>query len=128
MNAAQRKILWGALAAVVVTLLFPPFVIVWGAGATFGLGFGFILSWPEMSGNEGYVHVELLLSEWIAIAIIYRILWVLKRDPKQPTFPGGVLTLAINRYADITHEVAHIKADAIMRAAEIEAEALRAPR
>ncbi len=63
MNTTQRKILKWALAGIVVTLLFPPFLFGWPAGGYAGMGYGFILSWPTESGHKGFVHVGLLLIE-----------------------------------------------------------------
>jgi hypothetical protein len=114
MTAVQEKILKAALAAIVVTMLFPPFVAPIGVGTMQGIGFGFLLSWPE----RGMVHVELLLAEWFAIGIATRIMWVLSR-PSTPTNLAGSLCLAINRYADVKIETARIQADATIRAAEI---------
>jgi len=78
MNHSRRLILWGALASVVAALLFPPFHYVGGAGYTIGLGFGFLLSWPQYQGMHGTIDVAMLLAEWLAIAIAAGILWKLK--------------------------------------------------
>jgi hypothetical protein len=84
MNAFQRKILWGALAAVAVTMLFPPFVAQSGMGRIHGMGFGFILSWPDFQGHTSTVDVTLLLAEWVAISMVASILWALKSSADIP--------------------------------------------
>lgn len=76
MNHWQRKILKGALVAIVVTLLFPPFHI-HAPNSIFGLGYGFLLSPPKFNAVYGTVDVPLLLAEWLAVGIICGILWVL---------------------------------------------------
>ena len=120
MNTAQRKILKWALAGIVVTLLFPPFLFGWPAGGYAGMGYGFILSWPTESGHKGFVHVGMLLIEWLAIAIGSCILWALTRDPNAPTAIDR-LTRAMLSNVDARTEAARINADATIRAAEIQA-------
>lgn len=78
MNDAQRKILKGALAAISITVLFPPFHFVTNA-FTEGLGFGFVLWWPNFQSRTGTVDVAFLLAEWVAIGVIASILWALAR-------------------------------------------------
>ncbi|MCX7173433.1 MAG: hypothetical protein NT159_05845 [Proteobacteria bacterium] len=73
----------GALVAIVVTLLFPPFQI-HAPNSIFGLGYGFLLSPPKFNAVYGTVDVPLLLAEWLAGGVICGILWVLKRDPVVP--------------------------------------------
>jgi hypothetical protein len=121
MNVKQRKILQGALAGIVLTLLFPPFLFGWPSGGYAGLGYGFILSWPTLSGQMGSVHVSLLLVEWLAIAVVSCILWALARDPKAPTFLERMVRLWAGTMADATCEAARIHAAAIERAAEMNA-------
>lgn len=121
MNTKQRKILQGALASVVITLFFPPFLFGWPAGGYAGIGYGFILSWPMKSDHMASVHVGLLLAEWFAIAIVSCILWTLTRDPTAPTFLERLVRLWTGTMADATCEAARIHAAAIERAAEINA-------
>ena len=116
MNHWRRKILLGALAGVVVTMLFPPFQVHPGGNKVYSGGFDFIFS---HSGYEsaGTVDISLLLTEWLAIAIVCCILWVLTRDPKTP----GVFDLAlrfIETNAAAKIEAARLRADAITEAAE----------
>lgn len=73
MTPSQLKILKATLIGIVVTMLFPPFVLNYGGGAMHGKGFGFLLSWPE----DGIIHTELLLVEWLAIGLIARLLWAI---------------------------------------------------
>lgn len=120
MNQVQRKILKVALGVVGVTLLFPPFNFV-TSGATFGLGFGFLFSAPLYNSYAGTVDVGLLLTEWLAIAIVCGILWALKRDTRAPWFGviASAITTHINKSVDVNIEVARINANAIIEAAEI---------
>jgi hypothetical protein len=120
MNTTQRRILKGALAGVVVTVLFPPFLFGWPAGGYAGMGYGFILSWPVKSDHMASVHVGLMLVEWLAIAIVSCILWALTRDPKTPSAIDRLIRAIISN-VDATTEAARINADATIRAAEIKA-------
>ena len=120
MNTTQRRILKGALAGVVVTVLFPPFLFGWPAGGYAGMGYGFILSWPVKSDHMASVHVGLTLVEWLAIAIVSCILWALTRDPKTPSAIDRLIRAIISN-VDATTEAARINADATIRAAEIKA-------
>jgi len=120
MNTTQRRILKGALAGVVVTVLFPPFLFGWPAGGYAGMGYGFILSWPVRSDHMASVHVGLMLVEWLAIAIVSCILWALTRDPKTPSAIDRLIRAMISN-VDATTEAARINADATIRAAEIKA-------
>lgn len=82
MNTWQRRILYGALAAMVITMLFPP----WArfhpmGGITEWKGFGFIFSTPEYGAS---IVVPVLLALWAAIAIVCGILWRLKSSADIP--------------------------------------------
>jgi hypothetical protein len=85
----------GALAAVVVTLLFPPFAVYWSNGIVKGQGFGFILSWPYDQA-KAVIHLPTLFAEWITIATTCIILWVLTRDKPEEE----IMTLARRIQAD----------------------------
>jgi len=78
MDKRRRKVLWGALAGVVVTMLFPPFYEHPGGNLhkVWRSGFDFIL-FREFGAT---VDIQLLLTEWLAIAIVCGILWTLSRD------------------------------------------------
>ncbi len=85
MNQNQQKILKGVIAAIVATTVLPPFVVGLPNGSEIGLGYGFILSWPHMGDRKevvGHVDVPLLLAEWLAIAIVGALLWVLFDDKR----------------------------------------------
>lgn len=117
MNTAQRKILKGSLVAIVITLLFPPFLVGLPNGGTIGLGYGFIASWPSMSGNNhlvGHIDVAMLLAEWLSIGVVSAILWKLGRNPREPS-----LAVAILSRNDALVESARIEAAGRERAAEI---------
>ena len=92
MNNAQQKILKGALASIVMTMLFPPFAIYWEKGVINGQGFNFVLS----GQTTAVIYLPTLFAEWIAIAIICGILWQLKRD--KPT--DEIMALARRIEAD----------------------------
>ena len=84
MNDKQKRIVIGAAGAVLLTLLFPPFHIRYGNGVVANLGFGFLFDAPSRPGGgvQGSVTVELLLIEWVAIAIVAGVLWwLLKEKP-----------------------------------------------
>lgn len=85
MNRWQRNILRAALVAVAVTMLFPPFSLNRGVNGVVSMGYGFILSPPSIPDYEritGTVDVFLLLAEWLAIAMVCGMLWMLGRDDK----------------------------------------------
>lgn len=121
-SLTQQGILKGALAAVVVTLIFPPFAAYWNNGVIQGLGFGFIFSWPE-DRVTAIIHAPTLLIEWLAIGIVAAILWRLRRAPDERTLRPDITTLAaaIRSNNDAMMESARIQADAIISAAEITA-------
>jgi len=119
MNDAQRKVLKGALAAISITVLFPPFHFVTNA-FTEGLGFGFVLWWPNFQSRTGTVDVAFLLAEWVAIGVIASILWALAR-PEGETASSLIDTIntVSERHADVTLEAARIAASSRERVAEI---------
>lgn len=81
MNRWQRNTLRVAMAAVVMTMLFPPFILNHGVNGIVSMGYGFILSPPSFDERIiGTVDVALLLAEWLAIAMVCGILWLLGRD------------------------------------------------
>lgn len=113
MNAAQQKILKTAIAAIAITIIFPPFIGPAPYGSIKGLGYGFILSWPD----GGAVHVALLLAEWLAVGIIGGAMAILARQPGDLSMMSAIVKAANSRN-DAIIEAARIKADAIMRAAD----------
>jgi hypothetical protein len=81
MNDKQRYVVIGAVVAVVLTMLFPPFHIALRAGIVTNMGYGFLFSPPQRGeGYVGSVTVELLLVEWVAIALVSGVLWWLCKD------------------------------------------------
>lgn len=74
MKLTRENILKATAAAIVATMLFPPWHFV--AAFTTDLGFGFLLIGREFSGREGTVNVALLLAEWAAILILARLAWL----------------------------------------------------
>jgi len=120
MKNPRRKILQGALAGVVVTMLFPPFVVNPGGNKVYLDGFYFILSHSGYA-SYGTADISLLLTEWLAIAIVCGILWALTRDPKTPrVFDLALRFIDTNAAARI--EAARLKADAITEAADTQSQ------
>ncbi len=71
-----------AAGSILVTLLFPPFVIELN-GATFGLGWNFLFNAPKYGNSfRGVVNVPLLLAEWLAIVLMGAIGWFLAGQRK----------------------------------------------
>lgn len=112
MNAAQRKILKAAASCIAIAALFPPFIGPAPYGSIRGIGYGFILSWPD----GGAVHVALLVAEWVAICLIGGALTILAHQPGEASILTSIIKVA-NARNDAIIEAARIKADAIMRAA-----------
>lgn len=84
MNDKQKRIVIGAAVAVLLTLLFPPFHFRLPNGVVINLGYGFLFDPPQRSaGYVGSVTVDLLLVEWVAIALVSGILWWLFKDKPQ---------------------------------------------
>lgn len=119
MNKTQRLILIGALVAIVVTLLFPPFQVHYAQGRIAGAGYGFIFFAREYNGVSGTVDVALLLAEWFAIGIVCALLWVLNRPPGETSFLARLIA-TINHNTDVRAEVARIDAASRERLAEIQ--------
>jgi hypothetical protein len=72
MNPQQRKILKGALATIITSIVFPPMATYHPMGGAISWnGFGFIL----FGDSKAVVMVSMLFAEWIAIGIICGILW-----------------------------------------------------
>jgi hypothetical protein len=120
MNHWRRKILLGALAGVVVTMLFPPFDVHPGGNKVYLTGFHFIFSWPGGT-DYGIVDIPLLLTEWFAIAIVCGILWMLTRDAKTPRVIDLALRF-IETNAAAKIEAAKITAEATIEAAEVKSQ------
>lgn len=91
MNPQQRKILKGALAAVIAAFLFPPFHVIGGSGATLFLGWNFIAAaGGTIKGYPATIDVPLLIAEWLAIGIVAAILWRLQRQEPAPSAAGAL--------------------------------------
>ncbi len=86
MGRVQRRIAYAVIAAISVTLMFPPFVVGFPSGGISGIGYGFILSWPKSDGYGlvGYVDISLLLAEWLAILVVAGISWALNSGVNFP--------------------------------------------
>lgn len=87
MTRNQRNVLRIAAIAVLLTLLFPPFVEHRGQGMANNVGFSFILLPPK--GTASYaiplVDVALLLAEWTGILIIAAFAWRLNDEAARST-------------------------------------------
>jgi hypothetical protein len=76
----QKRILMAAAIAIALSLLFPPFYFRGGGGITINLGYGFLLNPPLYRGDyAGSVNLPLLLLEWVAIAAVSGLLWLILR-------------------------------------------------
>lgn len=76
MNISQRRILKGAVATIVVTMMFLPFAIYADRGMINGQEFYFVLAEPSAAA----IYLPSLFAEWLAIAMTCCILWALERD------------------------------------------------
>jgi hypothetical protein len=81
LNTAQRKILKIAASIAIIPLLFPPFVFNHFQGGAIAMTYGFLLSPPQSiifsDKFTGVVDTPLLLIEYLVIAVIAGIAWVL---------------------------------------------------
>lgn len=91
MNARQRLILVTGAAIIALMLLFPPYRFFLGVdepGRETNFGYAFILRPPVLGTSRGAedwatfanVNWELLLTQWIGVAIITAILWLASKD------------------------------------------------
>lgn len=79
----MRTWIWRLLAAIaVLMLLFPPFQGAFGMGASTNRGYHFILSPPtiqEGASALATVNVPLLLTQYLALAIVALFIWLASR-------------------------------------------------
>ena len=129
MNHWQRRILLGALGGVVLTMLFPPFLVHPGGNKVYFSGFYFLLS---HSGYEssGTVDISLLLMEFFAIAIVCCILWMLKGETKSLGILARTFNLIekntnakIEAAKEIAEQISEADSNARIEAAKITADA-----
>lgn len=77
MNDRQRILLIVAGALVLIALTFPPFVVHLPNGAAINKGYGFLFDPPQHGYLSATVNVATLMAEWIGIAILGGVGWVL---------------------------------------------------
>lgn len=77
MNQRQRKVLYWAVAVIVVMLLFPPFVEHYRGGIVRNCGYEFLFTPPNSSCT---VDTGMLFVQWVATAIVGALLWFALRD------------------------------------------------
>ncbi|HNN61460.1 MAG TPA: RDD family protein, partial [Candidatus Obscuribacter sp.] len=77
MNEKQRRLLMVAGGLILLTLAFPPFVVNLPNGAAINKGYGFIFAPPEHGFFSATVNVATLMAEWLAIAILAGVGWML---------------------------------------------------
>lgn len=77
MNDRQRILLIVAGALVLIALVFPPFVVHLPNGAAINKGYGFLFSPPQHGHFSATVNVATLAAEWIGIAVLGAMGWVL---------------------------------------------------
>ncbi|MBW7888192.1 MAG: hypothetical protein H3C35_07515 [Bacteroidetes bacterium] len=76
MNNKQKIPLWIAIGFILLTLIFPPFVI-YNKGQIGVLEYSFILKPPS---SYSTVDIELLLTQWLGILIVSAIAFFLFKD------------------------------------------------
>ena len=76
MNQRQQKVMYWAVAVMVVMLIFPPLTEHGWHGRVFNCGYGFLLSLP----NSCTVYLGLLLVQLFMAAIVGWIFWFRYRD------------------------------------------------
>lgn len=83
LNKSQRKIAGFFGCAIVFTFLFPPFVIQGYGGVSVSVGYGFFLSPPDA---RAVINVSTLLIEWLFVAIISTLVYVLNLENQKDFF------------------------------------------
>ena len=119
MNTVRRKIAKGMLAGVLATMLFPPFCVHSGGGKVYDDGFAFLFSSSQyvVNGIGRSVNIPLLLTEWLAMGLVWGILLILTRDENLPTITDRLLYV-LEKQSSAKIESAKVVADAISEAAE----------
>lgn len=119
MNTVRRKIAKGMLVGVLATMLFPPFCVHSGGSKVYDVGFAFLFSSPTYVNNGiGWsVNIPLLLTEWLAMGLIWGILLILTRDESAPTITDRVLYV-LEKQSSAKIEAATVVAGEIAEAAE----------
>lgn len=84
MKESQRNLLKFAGLLILASFLFPPFESMHPYGGVENVGYGFIFTPPTIANPWGaaMVNTDMLLIEWIGIALLTSILWLLKMDSK----------------------------------------------
>lgn len=77
MNEKQRKLLIGIGAIIGGMLLFPPFHSTGGNSISVNFGYNFILSPPH---DVAVVNIGLLFIQWLAVATVGFIGWLLLKE------------------------------------------------
>ncbi|MDP1527511.1 MAG: hypothetical protein Q8M20_17025 [Rhodocyclaceae bacterium] len=113
-----------------LSMVFPPFYIQLPNGLVFGLGYGFLLNWPEYDGWQGLIAWKTQLVQFAGIALLYffwkrLILLVKPSDAENPAhgIMGSVerlILLVLQRRHESRLEIETMKADVRLRIAEIE--------
>lgn len=80
MNDKQRFLVVGAAILVLLTLIFPPYVVHLPNGAVINMGYDFLFSPPSRGYLSATVNIPTLLAQWAGIAILAGAGWVLLSD------------------------------------------------
>lgn len=115
MNGSQRNTLIVVMAAIIITLLFPPFLFEYKTGGRIASTYGFLFSPPQLGSATGFVNVPLLLTQWLGILICGAITWRLQRKPDEKGTVDAVIQL-LRDYLKEHIELRLIEADARIRA------------
>ncbi len=111
MNSSQRITLIVVMAAIIITLLFPPFLFEYESGGRIGSAYGFLFGAPKLRTAFGFVNVPLLLTQWLGILICGVITWRLQRKPDRKGTVDTVIQL-LRDYLKERTELRLIEADA----------------
>lgn len=89
MNDRQRILLIVAGTLVLIALAFPPFVVHFSNGAAIDKGYGFLFGPPQHGFLSATVSVATLFAEWVGIAILNGVGWVLLKGGSPVTSPAS---------------------------------------
>lgn len=115
MNGSQRITLIVVMAAIIITLLFPPFLFENSSGGRIASAYGFLFNPPKLRIITGFVNVPLLLTQWLGILICGVITLLLQRKPDKNGTVDTVIQL-LRDYLKDRAELNLIEADARIRA------------
>lgn len=113
MNDRQRLLLIVAGALVLIALMFPPFVVHLPNGAAINKGYSFLFDPPEHGYLSATVNVATLMAEWLGIAILGGVGWVLLKGSGAFT---SQTALGNNSFGSAATQKSGAKAPKVLRA------------